>query len=112
MPEPAQIPAALQRIREHLKANGAVYFTVGGRARRTATVRFLGDRIIIATGPFAMAHAMGAAVLSIYTRRLTSSRYEVTFGTPIEIPKDADGQPRLFCRGASLCGSTYLLCPS
>jgi len=85
MPEPAQIPAALQRMREHLKANGTVYFTVGGRGRRTATARFLGDRIIIATGPFAMANAMGAAVLPIYTRRLTSSRYEVRH--PLKSPK-------------------------
>lgn len=84
-------PAALQHMRDCLSKNGSVYFAVGGRGRRTATAKFLGDRLILATGPLAMAHAMGAAMLPLYTRRVGPSRYEVTIGPPIEIPKDGNG---------------------
>jgi lauroyl/myristoyl acyltransferase len=91
MPEPHAFPGALQQMRQRLKANGAVYFAVGGRGRRTATARFLGNRIILATGPIAMAHTMDAALLPLYTLRIASRRFEVTIGPPIEIRKDTDG---------------------
>jgi lauroyl/myristoyl acyltransferase len=87
----AGFAAALQRMRDCLKDNGAVYFAVGGRGRRTATARFLGGQIIVATGPLAMAHTMGAGMLPVHTYRAGPSRYEVNIGPPIEIPTDADG---------------------
>lgn len=92
MVEPHDFAMALQRMRERLKANGVVYFAVGGRARRTATVRFLGNRIILATGPVAMAHATGAALLPVYTVRIAPGRFEVTIGLPIEIRNDSEGK--------------------
>jgi lauroyl/myristoyl acyltransferase len=82
---------ALSRMRERLKLNEAVYFAVGGRGRRTATVRFIGDHIILATGPLAMAHITGAAILPIYTLRVAPGRFEVTIGPPLEISKNPDG---------------------
>ena len=84
-------PAALQHMRDCLSQNGTVHFAVGGRGRRTATAKFLGNRLILATAPLAMAHVMGAAMLPLYTRRVGPGRYEVTIGAPIEIPKDGDG---------------------
>jgi lauroyl/myristoyl acyltransferase len=93
MVERAEFAAAMQRMRDYLKDSGTVYFSVGGRGRRTATARFLGGRIIVATGPLAMAYTTGAAVLPLYTRRVGPSRYEVTVGAPIQIPKAADGKP-------------------
>jgi lauroyl/myristoyl acyltransferase len=91
MTEPDAFPAALQQMRDCLKGNGTVYFRVGNRAHRTATAKFLGDRIILATAPLAMAHTMGAAMLPVYTRRVGPSWYEVTIGPPIDVPQDADG---------------------
>jgi lauroyl/myristoyl acyltransferase len=92
MSEPTQFAASLEKMREYLKANGAVYFAVGGRARRTASVNFLGDRLILATAPLAMAHNTGAAMLPIYTHRVGPHRYEVTLGPPLEVPLDANGK--------------------
>ena len=77
MSEPTQFAASLEKMREYLKTNGAVYFAVGGRARRTASVKFLGDRLVLATAPLAMAHNTGAAMLPIYTHRVGPHRYEV-----------------------------------
>jgi lauroyl/myristoyl acyltransferase len=82
---------ALQRMCDTLHANGAVYFTVGGRGRRTATAKFLEGNIVIATGPCAMAHRAGAALLPLYTFRAGPSRFKVTIGPAIEIPKDGEG---------------------
>jgi lauroyl/myristoyl acyltransferase len=91
MSEPTQFAASLEKMREYLKVNGAVYFAVGGRARRTASVKFLGDRLILATAPLAMAHNTGAAMLPIYTHRVGPRRYEVALGPPLEVPLDANG---------------------
>ena len=91
MAEPAAFPAALQRMRECLEANGTVHFAVGGRGRRTASAKFLGARLILATAPLAMAHATGAAMLPVYTLRLAPRRYEVTFGRPLEGPMNVAG---------------------
>jgi len=91
MVKAAEFRAALQHMRDCLSQNGTVHFAVGGRGRRTATAKFLGDRLILATAPLTMAHTMGAAMLPLYTRRVGASRYEVTIGPPIEIPKDGDG---------------------
>ncbi len=92
MVKAAAFPAALQHMRDCLSENGTVHFAVGGRGRRTATAKFLGDRLILATAPLAMAHATGAAMLPLYTRRVGPSGYEVTIGPPIEIPRDGDGK--------------------
>jgi lauroyl/myristoyl acyltransferase len=91
MEEPHAFPVALRRMSQRLEANGAVYFAVGGRGRRTATARFLGSSIIIATGPVAMAHATGAALLPLHTFRNAPGRFEVTIGPPIEIREDING---------------------
>ena len=91
MSEPAQFAASLDKMRNCVKTNGAAYFAVGGRARRTAGVKFLGDRLILATAPIAMAHSTGATMLPIYTHRAGPRRYEVTFGPPLQVPIDADG---------------------
>lgn len=91
MVEVEQFPAALERMRAWLKINGVVYFAVGGRGRRTAEARFLGGRIVIATGPVAMAERTGAALLPLYTFRAGPGRFQVTIGPPIVIPKDQGG---------------------
>ena len=91
MVKAVEFPAALQHMRDCLSQNGTVHFAVGGRGRRTATAKFLGNRLILATAPLAMAHVTGAAMLPLYTRRVGPGRYEVTIGPPIEIPKDGDG---------------------
>lgn len=89
--KPQNIPIALQRMRERLKANGAVHFAIGGRGRRTVAAMFLGSRIVIATGPFAMAHTMGAALLPLHVLRLAPTRFEVIVGRRIDILEDGDG---------------------
>jgi len=91
MVEPREFAVTLQHLRDCLKANKAVYFAVGGRGRRTATAKFLGGRIIVATGPLAMAHETGAAILPVHTFRTAPGRFEVTFGPPIQFPRDSDG---------------------
>jgi lauroyl/myristoyl acyltransferase len=88
-----QIPSALQRLRDTLQAGGVVYFTVGGRGKRTATAKFLEGQIIIATGPVAMAHQMAAALLPLQTFRIGPGRFNVTIGRRIEIPQNQDGKP-------------------
>jgi lauroyl/myristoyl acyltransferase len=98
MPEPSDFRSALRRMSEQLRTNGAIYFAVGGRGQRTAASKFLGNRIIVATGPIAMAHATGAALLPIYTFRVAPGRFEVTIGPPIEIPQDNKGNTD--CAGA------------
>ena len=80
-------------MRDSLKTNGALSFTVGNKGRHTAPANFLGGRIILATGPLAMARAAGAAVLPVSTLRLAPGRFEVTIGAPIKVPEDADGKP-------------------
>jgi lauroyl/myristoyl acyltransferase len=91
MVAPKDFTGALRRMIHRLHTNGAVYFAVGDRGRRTAMPRFLQGRIVIATGPVAMAHMTGAALLPLYTFRAAPSRFQVTIGPPIEIPKDEDG---------------------
>ena len=91
MLDPHAFPIGLQQMRERLKGNGVIYFAVGGRGRRTATAKFLGNRIILATGPIAMAGATGAALLPLYTLRIAPGQFEVTIGPPIEIRKGTDG---------------------
>jgi lauroyl/myristoyl acyltransferase len=73
-------------LRDRLASNGVVYFAVGARGRRTVKVQFLGGSIIIATGPLAIAHKTGAALVPVYTLRMASGRFEVVFGTPINFP--------------------------
>lgn len=91
MSEPSQFAASLEKMRTYLKSNGAVYFAVGGRARRTASVKFLSDRLILATAPLAMAHTTGATLLPMHTQRVGARRYEVNFGPPLEVPTDVNG---------------------
>jgi lauroyl/myristoyl acyltransferase len=93
MVEPHETAAALERMRESLKTNGVLSFTVGNKGRHTAPATFLGGRIILATGPLAMARAAGAIVLPVSTLRLAPGRFEVTIGAPIEVPEGADGKP-------------------
>ena len=66
-------------------------------------MKFLGDRLILATAPLAMAHGTGAVILPMYTHRVGPSRYEVTFGPPLEVPVDANGNADYAGCGAGLC---------
>jgi lauroyl/myristoyl acyltransferase len=93
MTEEHETQLALQRLRECLKANGAISITVGNKGRHTAAANFLGGRIVIATGPLAMGHSTGAAVLPVSTLRLAPGKFEVTIGAPIVMPETADGKP-------------------
>ena len=93
MTEEHETQAAMQRLRESLKANGAISITVGNKGRHTAAANFLGGRIILATGPLAMGRTTGAAVLPVSTLRLAPGKFEVTIGAPIVVPDDADGKP-------------------
>jgi lauroyl/myristoyl acyltransferase len=93
MAEEHETQTALQRLRESLKANGAISITVGNKGRHKATANFLGGRITLATGPFAMGRTTGAAVLPVSTLRLSAGRFEVTIGAPIAVPEGADGNP-------------------
>jgi lauroyl/myristoyl acyltransferase len=87
--EPHEISAALQHLRARLTSNGAVYFAVGARGRRTVKVQFLGGCIRIATGPLAIARETGAALVPVFTLRIASGRFEVSFGTPISFPSSS-----------------------
>jgi lauroyl/myristoyl acyltransferase len=82
----------LRRMGRHLMDTGCVSFTVGDRGRRTAAARFLNARLVLATGPLALAWRTGATVLPVYTLRQEPGRFEVTIGEPIEIEEDADGE--------------------
>lgn len=91
MVEPHEISAALGSVRDFLNTNGAVYFAVGGRGRRTAKALFLDGSINLPTGPLAMAHATGAAMLPMYALRIAPARFEVTFGAPIDFTGSSVG---------------------
>jgi lauroyl/myristoyl acyltransferase len=92
MTEPHETPIALQRMRERLKANGCVSITVGDRGRRTAVARFLHARLVLATGPLAMARTTGASLLPVFTLRKKQGHFEVIIGAPIEVTEDAQGR--------------------
>jgi lauroyl/myristoyl acyltransferase len=89
--EPHEMSAALQYLRKLLKANGVVYFSVGARGRRTAKIKFLGNCIILATAPLAIAHETGATMLPLYALRVEPGRFEVTFGAPLNFPCSSTG---------------------
>ena len=93
MTEEHETQMALQRLRECLRANGAISITVGNKGRHTAAANFLGCRIVLATGPLAMGRSTGAAVLPVSTLRLAPGKFEVTIGAPIVMPEAADGKP-------------------
>ena len=82
---------ALEQLRQCLKANGSISITVGNKGRRTASAAFLGGRIMLATGPLAMARSAGAVLLPTYTLRLAPGKFEVTIGAPLELAEAADG---------------------
>jgi lauroyl/myristoyl acyltransferase len=79
-------------MRARLMDNRCVSFTVGDQGRRTATARFLNARLVLATGPLAMAWATGATVLPVFTLRKEQGRFEVTIGEPIALMENADGE--------------------
>jgi lauroyl/myristoyl acyltransferase len=93
MAEVEQTRIATQRMGERLAANGFISFTVGNRGQRTATAKFLGGRITLATGPLALARRTGASVLPVYTLRLAPTSFEITFGKSLNVPEDAAGNP-------------------
>jgi lauroyl/myristoyl acyltransferase len=93
MAEEHETQIAMQRLRDSLKANGAISITVGNKGRNTAPANFLGGRIILATGPLAMGRTTGATVLPVSTLRLGTGKFEVTIGAPIEVRDGADGKP-------------------
>jgi lauroyl/myristoyl acyltransferase len=80
-------------LRESLKSNGAISITVGNKGRHTAAGKFLGGRIILATGPLAMGRTTGASVVPVSTLRLAPGRFEVAIGAPIGVPAEAAGKP-------------------
>jgi lauroyl/myristoyl acyltransferase len=69
-----------------------VSFTVGDRGRHIASARFLNARLVLATGPLAMAWTTGATVLPVFTLRKEPGRFEVTIGEPIKLKEKADGE--------------------
>ena len=93
MAEEHETQTTLRRLRETLKANGAISITVGDKGRHTTSANFLDGHITLATGPLAMGCTTGAAVLPVSTLRLAPSKFEVAIGRPIEIPEGADGNP-------------------
>lgn len=82
----------LRLMRARLMDNGCVSFTVGDRGRRTATASFLNARLVLATGPLAMAWSTGATMLPVFTLRKKSGRFEVTIGEPIAFMENAEGE--------------------
>jgi lauroyl/myristoyl acyltransferase len=88
--DPQALAGALQELSERLTCSGTVFFTVGPRGRRTAEADLLGARVRIATGPLAVAHQTGATLLPVYTLRTGAGRFEVTFGTPIDLRGGAE----------------------
>lgn len=93
MAEEHETRAALKKLSDQLKAGGAVSFTVGDQGRRKATAKFLGGHLTLATGPLAMAHATGAALLPVHTLRLGPGRFEVLIEPPIKLNPGTDGEP-------------------
>ena len=67
--EVCSTPDTLRLMRARLMENGCVSFTVGDRGRHTASARFLNARLVLATGPLAMAWTTGANVLPVFTLR-------------------------------------------
>jgi lauroyl/myristoyl acyltransferase len=92
MTEEKETPLSLRRMRKCLMANRCVSFTVGNRGRRTAAARFLNARLVLATGPLAMAWNTGATLLPVFTLRKAPGQFEVTIGAPIELRENADGE--------------------
>jgi lauroyl/myristoyl acyltransferase len=93
MTEEHETQIAMQRLRERLKANGAISITVGNKGRHTAAANFLGGRIVLATGPLAMGQTTGAVVLPVSTLRLAPGKFEVAIGAPITVPDNTEGKP-------------------
>ena len=92
MAEVNETPLSLRRMAERLAVNGCVSFTVGDRGRRTAAARFLNARLVLATGPLAMAWKTSATLLPVFTLRKEPGQFEVTIGAPIEFKEDAQGE--------------------
>ena len=90
--EVSATPDALRLVRARLTDNECVSFTVGDRGRHTASARFLNARLVLATGPLAMAWTTGATVLPVFTLRKEPGRFEVTIGEPIKLKENADGE--------------------
>ena len=90
--EVSATPDALRLVRARLTDNGCVSFTVGDRGRHTASARFLNARLVLATGPLAMAWTTGATVLPVFTLRKEPGRFEVTIGEPIKLKENAHGE--------------------
>jgi len=93
MVEEHETSGALKTMRARLKKNGVVSITVGNQGRRRTTARFLGGSLVLATGPLAMAHETGAALLAVHTLRLGTGRFRVIIEPPIKIAIGKDGAP-------------------
>ena len=52
----------------------------------------LNARLVLATGPLAMAWSTGATVLPVFTLLKEPGRFEVTIGKPIVLMENADGE--------------------
>jgi lauroyl/myristoyl acyltransferase len=85
---------ALKEMSKRLREGEAVSFTVGFLGRRRARGKLLGTRITLATAPLFIAQKTGATILPVFTLRTAPSRFEVSIGPPIVMPRDLEtGEP-------------------
>jgi len=78
------ISGAMQVLKEHLAAGGAVSIKTGNRGRRRASAPFFGGRLELATGTITLARRWGAALLPTFTLRRADGSFDFIIGAALE----------------------------
>lgn len=82
---------AMEILRLEAERGGALSIKVGNRGRRHLGVPFLNGRLVLATGPSALARRWGAVLLPTFTLRASDGSFDVTIGEALE-SNDSDSE--------------------
>jgi lauroyl/myristoyl acyltransferase len=95
---PAGFPSFLESLRAVLHENRCLSITTAAIGRQLVAAPFLGGQVRFATGAPALAHASGAALLTVYGYRLGRLHYQVVIEPPLDL--DRSLPRREYVRGA------------
>jgi lauroyl/myristoyl acyltransferase len=87
---------AVQVLRTRLAENGFVVIFVGNEGRHTTEAPFLNHLIRLATGPVAIAHSTGAALIPLFAVREADGTYDVILEEPLGVPRAANDRKKKF----------------
>jgi lauroyl/myristoyl acyltransferase len=80
------ISGAMQVLKNHLAAGGAVSIKTGNRGKRRASAPFFGGRLELATGTITLANRWGAALLPTFTLRRADGSFDFIVGAELDSP--------------------------